>query len=115
MDNVEAMEFAKANGIAYIETSATENKNVRLLFERCVFEHWAQTVRRQNNKDGVSDRGHVPKLPSVSISNSQSMCTGTTPGLTPGSTPGLTPGSSGHTVIAPMESTGTPDGQETRR
>lgn len=131
VDQVEAMEFAKDNGIGYIETSAKENQNVSLLFERSIFEHWAQTVcnkanNHQDNEESVDvhDGGNnMPKLPSVSISNSQST----------GITPQLTPGSSGHSVSSTMSaamdmgitmgvtmgatmvenSQNTPDGQET--
>ena len=122
VDRIGAMEFAKEHDIAYIETSVKEDKNVRLLFERSVFEHWAQTVRRGQDFDG-SPHVHkvsVHKVPSVSTSMTPASNASTesvgmtlgradqleTPGMR-GSTPQSTPrGTPGTTPI----STPTPDG-----
>jgi len=91
VDKVKTMEFAKEQGIGYIETSAKEGQNVRVLFEQCVFEHWAQTVRRNSTsspKNGRNSKSHLPLFSNVSVSNSlnSNSESQTATGLTP-STP----------------------------
>ena len=50
-NQINAMELSKKWSVPYIETSAKDNVNIDLLFERIVYEYWIQTQGITNDWD----------------------------------------------------------------
>ncbi|KAF9274689.1 Ras- protein Rab-11A, partial [Mortierella alpina] len=70
----EAMRFAELNGLFFIETSALDTSNVKLLFQRFLTEIYRTIINMASGCDQSSEKNHNKETPFATVSKGSRGC-----------------------------------------